>query len=396
MIIVQARLLHGSAYFAGEEVECQLTFSNPPKPDGVLRLSSDIETLAWCTAQIHCQCTLSAPNLDGGPGVDGSTVDQHSPDSTYFNPTRGERGVTVMISQPRILFCNIKLAPGEKTVYDYKERIPMDGVPPSFRGTFVKYSYKLTIGTQRPDSAISEIRLSFRVLTVDGLKEMSTYINKDEELAPSNPFQLCEKGKETKPEHTVRDLALQLLSEQSGKRRHNCYNISNLHGKVAKIIMNKNSYKIGDDLYCTFDFSEATIQCLQVTVTLQSVEEMANEQTEREKGSIVISHANHLEICLHMSKANVALPIPLHITPSFKSDHVSLTWKLHIEFITLTTPIEPQCPPPQDTQGTHWHGVTNLETETIHWDLPITVLSNNPLQCGLLQSLRSEETITLD
>lgn len=53
-----------------------------------------------------------------------------------------------------------------------------------------------------------------------GLKEMSTYINKDEELAPSNPFQLCEKGKETKPEHTVRDLALQLLSEQSGKRRH--------------------------------------------------------------------------------------------------------------------------------------------------------------------------------
>ena len=34
-----------------------------------------------------------------------------------------------------------------------------------------------------------------------------------------------------------------------------------------------------------------------------------------------INHTNHQEFCLHMTKANISLPIPLHITPSFKSEY---------------------------------------------------------------------------
>ena len=39
MIIVEARLTHGSTYFAGEDVECQLCFTNPPREQGGIRLS---------------------------------------------------------------------------------------------------------------------------------------------------------------------------------------------------------------------------------------------------------------------------------------------------------------------------------------------------------------------
>ena len=39
MIIVEARLPHGSTYFAGEDVECQLCFTNPPREQGGIRLS---------------------------------------------------------------------------------------------------------------------------------------------------------------------------------------------------------------------------------------------------------------------------------------------------------------------------------------------------------------------
>ncbi|KAF6023643.1 RGP1 [Bugula neritina] len=300
-----------------------------------------------------------------------------------------------MMTHPKILFCNIKLSPGEKAEYVYREKIPLANIPPTFRGGFVKYSYKLTIGTQRPDSAVSEIKIPFRVLTVDGMKEPSAYTDKQKVLAPSNPFLASDDN--SSAEHSVRDIALQLLAEQSARKRNNCYNISNLHGKVARISLPKTSYKIGEDLSCTFDFSQATVQCLQVTVTLQSVEEVSERlKKEGERHTNTISHSNHQEFCLHMSRANIMLPIPLHITPSFNSDFVSLKWQLHIEFVTLTTHIPDQAPAESDTSSTLWHGVTDLDTETIHWHLPLTLLSTNPLQCGIIQSVKCDDLVQLD
>lgn len=62
-------------------------------------LCSDVETLAWATAQIHCQCTLSISNvptavaqLEGG--AEPSPAVELSPSQTYFHPTKGERHPT--------------------------------------------------------------------------------------------------------------------------------------------------------------------------------------------------------------------------------------------------------------------------------------------------------------
>ena len=41
-------------------------------------------------------------------------------------------------------------------------------VPPTFRGNYVKYSYKLTIGTQRVNCPTTLIRVPFRVLVLPG------------------------------------------------------------------------------------------------------------------------------------------------------------------------------------------------------------------------------------
>lgn len=49
----------------------------------------------------------------------------------------------------------------------YKERLPCHCFP-SFKGSFVKYAYHLTVGTQRPDCPVSEIRIPFRVIAVEG------------------------------------------------------------------------------------------------------------------------------------------------------------------------------------------------------------------------------------
>ena len=49
----------------------------------------------------------------------------------------------------------------------YKEMIPSDA-PPSFRGQAVKYSYKITIGTQRLNHPTKLLRVPFRVLVLYG------------------------------------------------------------------------------------------------------------------------------------------------------------------------------------------------------------------------------------
>lgn len=54
------------------------------------------------------------------------------------------------------------------TVTDiYREIIPSDA-PPSYRGHAVKYSYKITVGTQRVNTAIKLLRVPFRVLSLSG------------------------------------------------------------------------------------------------------------------------------------------------------------------------------------------------------------------------------------
>lgn len=59
------------------------------------------------------------------------------------------------------------------------------------------------------------------LLLAAGLKELSAYIDNDRErsLAPTNPFQQCETSRDN-PEHSIREIALQLLSEQSARRRN--------------------------------------------------------------------------------------------------------------------------------------------------------------------------------
>ena len=58
-------------------------------------------------------------------------------------PCAGEAGLPVLSTPTKILFCDLTLAPGERAVAEYQETIP-PSASPSYRGTSVKYSYKVT------------------------------------------------------------------------------------------------------------------------------------------------------------------------------------------------------------------------------------------------------------
>lgn len=68
----------------------------------------------------------------------------------------------------------------------YKEVLPSEA-PPSYRGSALKYSYKITIGAQRLGSQTKLIRLPFRVLLVPGnILVLGTILVAGNILVPGN------------------------------------------------------------------------------------------------------------------------------------------------------------------------------------------------------------------
>ncbi|XP_066593889.1 RAB6A-GEF complex partner protein 2 isoform X2 [Prorops nasuta] len=289
----------------------------------------------------------------------------HCPFSCYkyttFVPWQQDSGHVILNTKSKILFCDLRLLPGESKTYIYRESIPNDA-PPSYRGQAVKYSYKITIGTQRVNSAIKLLRVPFRVLSLSELPEV-TICNDSVDLSPNNPFM------ESQHRETPLDISLQTLQNLTARRTPNFYNITNNRGRVVRFCLFKNSYKLGEDIVGTFDFSNATVSCAQVSVALQSEEHVCEEYRRGKNSNVtLISYNKHHEMCLGLKYSQLILPIPLHVTPDFKTDLVALNWRLHFEFVTTPKLVEM----PNENTAT-WHGPSSLDVETMIWDLPLHI-----------------------
>jgi hypothetical protein len=137
------------------------------------------------------------------------------------------------------------------------------------------------------------------------------------ESSMKNPFKTEEKS-----DFENLEFALQILDDQSARMNPSSYNVTSQEGKIVKVSLNKNNYKIGDKLIISLDFSDSSVQCLEFKVTLQS-EEITSEECRKKSNqplSSIHSHSEIKEYCLYMKKTDVTIQIPVHITPAFVSD----------------------------------------------------------------------------
>uniref|UniRef100_A0A8C1IUX1 GP1 homolog, RAB6A GEF complex partner 1 n=1 Tax=Cyprinus carpio TaxID=7962 RepID=A0A8C1IUX1_CYPCA len=386
MIEVVASMARGPVFLAGEALECLITFTNPMSH---LSTSASSEMLAWASAQIHCQVHASENRV--ALPTQGTKQDVQAESDTVLIPSRGERGQCVLDTPPKILFCDLRLDPGESKTYSYSEVVPTDG-PPSFRGQAVKYVYKLTIGCQRVNSPIKLLRVPFRVLVLHGMPEPP--FPRDEEVAPSNPFLEEEEGSRRDTRSLER--ALDMLMITTSRRCPYMFNITNMRGKVAKFCIFKTVYRLGEDIIGTFTFSEGDIPCLQYSVSLQSEEEV-QEQYQRCPGQAVsvTGHGRHLESCLHTASSHFSLPVPLNVTPGFTTDIVMLRWRLHFEFVTAREPVEAPVVLQNQSEVTVWTGAEHVDVDTFSWDLPIKVLPTNPTLASYVSQFTGTNSINI-
>jgi len=307
----------------------------------------------------------------------------------------------VLSTKPIILFCDLRLATGESKTFWYRETLPVDG-PPSFRGQTVKYAYKLTIGTQRVNAPIKLLRVPIRVLVLQEFAD-STVLNGGggaEHVShhPHNPMVNAFPPDEDK--EVPLDSALQVLQIVTSTKNQKFYNVTNSRGHVVKFCAFKHSYKLGEDIVGSLDFSGCNVPCLQFAVTLQSVEEVSPEcrKLEGQKPALS-SFSKYHEMCVGYQQSHFVLPIPLHVTPSFYTDLITLKWRLHFEFVTsilnenelLMKPKEK--PKKTDFNGQIWQGPTNVKIETMVWDLPIKVYPNLPNYIS--QGLQTQTTFEM-
>ncbi|KAK1334332.1 hypothetical protein QTO34_005336 [Cnephaeus nilssonii] len=362
MIEVVAELSRGPVFLAGEALECVVTVTNPLPPTAT---SASSEALAWASAQIHCQFHASESRV-ALPPPDSSQPDVQPESQTVFLPHRGERGQCILSTPPKILFCDLRLDPGESKSYSYSEVLPIEG-PPSFRGQSVKYVYKLTIGCQRVNSPITLLRVPLRVLVLTGLQDVR--FPQDEAVAPSSPF--LEEDEGGKKDTWLAELAGERLMAATSCRSLHLYNISDGRGKVGTFGIFKSVYRLGEDVVGTLNLGEGTVACLQFSVSLQT-EERVQPEYQRRRG------AGGAPLC----------PMLLHAI-------VSLKWRLHFEFVTSREPGLALLPPVGQPEPVTWTGPEQVPVDTFSWDLPIKVLPTSPTLASYAAPGPSTSTITI-
>lgn len=260
--------------------------------------------------------------------------------------------------------------------------------PSTYRGTSIRYFYKITIATQKVGAKVQALHLPIRVLSLPtsiNAEEIPALCNEtSDELSPTNPFLETRKDLGTKLE-----LALHHLQNITARRRPNFYLISNKRGRVARFCLFKQNFKLGEDIVGTLDFSCRTIQCVQVSVTLQCEEilhvipnpsEKDSKNSSNEAQTIngkIMNFTKHHEVCVGLLQTQMIIPIPLHVTPTFSTSAVDVRWRLHFEFVTTAKKIEDIVN--LEEQG-NWQAPTDIDIETMVWNQPVTLYPTSPMQ----------------
>ncbi|KAK0416052.1 hypothetical protein QR680_012267 [Steinernema hermaphroditum] len=319
------------------------------------------DTLAWGCVQLHCERVITqagrkaaahrklSSTADGGNGKNQTAMSQSAD--------------TVFSSRPTIIFCDFQLNPGETQSFECSQEIPLSSIPPSYKGRFVKYLYKMTFAVQHLRSPIKLINIPIKVIASD------IHLELPKRPKGGNPF-LINRA----PRPTITELAREALDTLTAQRKAQHYGIKNAYGTVTSITLYKKAFKMGEDVIGRFSFEDCTVPCIQYTVSLQSVESTVDDEHPR---SFVTTHATAHAVCAYWNDAHFRLSIPLAGVPTFYTDIVHVKWRLHFEFVTGLKP------PIQIASEGLSSAEKRLDIETMSWDLDIKVFPCCPSNAAL-------------
>uniref|UniRef100_A0A183BI51 Radical SAM core domain-containing protein n=1 Tax=Globodera pallida TaxID=36090 RepID=A0A183BI51_GLOPA len=262
-IEVKVSLSRKSAVFlTGENFTVQICLTNGD--------SEQERSLAWGCVQLHCEGNVSTAQK--------ATDWRHNRSSSAAAAsstavTRAKQAI--FSSEPAILFCDIRLAPGAVQNFETQKEIPLD-LPPSFKGHFAKYLWYVSVATQQVDAPIKMVQLPIKVLSV-GID-----VSAVKQSEPTgNPF----LGNDFKSPSIV-EIAVSRIEEVCSIRKQRFYEIKSGGRLIAAVVIFRNVFKLGDDVVGRFEFPQEEVQCLQALVRAEVVEtNLMDDSSSREEAS---------------------------------------------------------------------------------------------------------------
>ena len=306
------------------------------------------------------------------------------------------RAIPLLSTPQSLLFVDLRLEPGDEKSFNFRFRLPK-GLPSSHRGKAIKISYNLTVGVQTGSSGrklhtVRQVNIPLRVfpgVTRDGeiyghdLMQPHVILQDTAQVSPAD-FEISEelsdlardtgtpqeKAKEflgyvntlldkhrrrqsssgtvdamsaaftQRDENTVRgyiDRAL-LFSNQSGpeSKSPNRFEISREGKRVAVILLNRPTHRLGEMIVAAIDFSNNDVLCPTVRATLETTEQVVSSLAVRSEASISRVtrkiYATFSENTLFAKRVVFNPSIPESSTPTFVTTGVSLNWHLKFEF----------------------------------------------------------------
>lgn len=350
-ILVVAKLDRNSGiYLAGEAIKCKVTVTN----------TGDVseESLAWGSVHVQCERIIRARKHEAA--AQKSSVGSAGAGTTAMSRS----AFTVFSCRPVILFCELALRPKESHEFECSQQLPLDSIPPSFRGHLVRYVYKLTVGVQHVRSPIKLTHIPLRIIQADlGVTLPTAQIS-------TNPFIANHCS-----EPSVIDLVTEAADCLTAPQGTYSFSMKSGTGRLGRFILYKKAFKLGEDVIGRFDFGSAEVRCLQFAVSLQTVESLVNE--EWCPRSNVVVHVTERIVCAFWKDAVVRLNIPLSASPTFYTDTVHLKWRLHFEFVIASSGID------GDVEEGIWQAPVSVDIETMAWDLDIKVYPCSPHNVAL-------------
>ncbi|CAI5445861.1 unnamed protein product [Caenorhabditis angaria] len=345
-------------YLAGETLRVTVTIQNVTNRGKI----SQTEQLAWGSVQFICERTIGASTKWPSNRPRPPTTSMVRPASTVYS------------SQPNIIFCELKLAPNQSKQFTCDIPLSRNSIPPTFRGTLVKYSNRVTVAVSHVQAHIRIANLPVRIIPSVGLEAKLSI--------PENPFLASTM---TKP--TVIETVMATVDDLTMSRKSLAYSLVHSSSRVALLTLPKKAYKLGDDVCGYLDFKDSKTPCVQYSASIETEEKMIdpdveeNEETEH-KRKITKTHSLISPITVFTEDSTFRLNIPLGAAPTFSTDSVQLKWKIRFVFVVSSQEYAVHV----KDNIVHSNAPTEVPVESFSWSTEILVLPCKPQNAALLDT----------
>uniref|UniRef100_A0A915HX06 Uncharacterized protein n=1 Tax=Romanomermis culicivorax TaxID=13658 RepID=A0A915HX06_ROMCU len=200
-----------------------------------------------------------------------------------------------------------------------------------FKGSAVKYVYKLSVGVQAGCRAVKLLKIPFRLLSsTDYTDEISAAAN----IRKTQIFRVADEQR----------------------------------GEICSIKMERKIFKLGDDVSAILEFENSNFKCFEFSAFLQTVEEINDQKKKNE-----VTYCEKTEFCAFYKSCQIDLQIPTRAPPSFFTDFINLKWRLRFEFSVAENPI--------DDKICHFDPkmMNKDKVKRLVWDLPLKIFPCNPI-----------------